>query len=222
MTAILPRACIEEIERLQRKFIWGDTQNTRKYHAIGWETITKPKSHGGLGLRRLAEMNKACIFKLVWKLQNGVNELWCQILFGKYQRGIGNDNVVAKGTDSSLWKEIVKAWPKLLEASFWSIRDGRSVDLCNHKWIDEDTRLIDMSIDIPVQFRNAKVKDLVDDYGAWNWSDFQNWLPEQLMLKIAAIPPPDIDAGDDKRLLKGAREGEIFHLDDDSWKNFNK
>jgi hypothetical protein len=35
MSAIIPKACIEDIERPQRNFIWGDTDTTRKYHAVG-------------------------------------------------------------------------------------------------------------------------------------------------------------------------------------------
>ncbi|CAJ2632916.1 unnamed protein product [Trifolium pratense] len=70
MTSIIPKACVDEIQKMQRRFIWGDTEHSRKYHAIGWDIMTKPKDCGGLGLRRLTVMNKACILKLGRKLQS--------------------------------------------------------------------------------------------------------------------------------------------------------
>jgi hypothetical protein len=53
MTTLIPKACIDEIQRMQRKFIWGDTDQSRRYHAVGWNMLTRPKASGGLGLRRL-------------------------------------------------------------------------------------------------------------------------------------------------------------------------
>jgi hypothetical protein len=110
---------------------------------------------------------------LGWKLQQGDNELWCQVLWGKYQRGNDRLCVEAKGSDSSLWKAVVRGWDQLMELSYWSVRDGNSVELCNHKWLDKDTRLIDLNLVIPDQFRNAKLKDVVDDNGDWNWCPFE-------------------------------------------------
>jgi hypothetical protein len=76
MTNCIPKGCLEEIQRLQRNFIWGDTDDVRKYHAVGWEVVTTPKCYGGLGLRRLDEMNKACILKLGWKLKIGASVIY--------------------------------------------------------------------------------------------------------------------------------------------------
>jgi hypothetical protein len=45
----MPKSCLDEIEKIQRAFIWGDTGDKRKARMVGWETITKPKSSGGLG-----------------------------------------------------------------------------------------------------------------------------------------------------------------------------
>jgi hypothetical protein len=74
MTDRIPKGCLEEIQKLQRSFIWGDSDRGRRYHALGWDKVTKPKCQGGLGLRRLDVMNQACILKLGWKLVSGANE----------------------------------------------------------------------------------------------------------------------------------------------------
>lgn len=66
MTSIIPESCVDEIlQRIQRKFIWGEMNNERKYHAVGWDKVVKLKELGGLGLRRLDIMNKACLYSKV-------------------------------------------------------------------------------------------------------------------------------------------------------------
>jgi hypothetical protein len=40
MTAMIPQSCIDEIQKLQRKFIWGELDNERKYHAVNWSVVT--------------------------------------------------------------------------------------------------------------------------------------------------------------------------------------
>jgi hypothetical protein len=61
-----------------------DGDGARKYHAISWDKVLKPKSYGGLGLRRLDVMNQACIHKLGWKLSSGSTDWWCEVMRGKY------------------------------------------------------------------------------------------------------------------------------------------
>jgi hypothetical protein len=84
MTNKIRRGCLDDIQRLQRNCIWGDTEAARKYHAVGWDVVTTLKWLGGLGLRKLDNMNKACILKLGWKIYSGANDFWCQVRRGKY------------------------------------------------------------------------------------------------------------------------------------------
>ncbi|MCH83533.1 putative ribonuclease H protein, partial [Trifolium medium] len=74
MSSKIPKACLDDIQRIQRQFIWGDTEQKRRYHAISWDKITVPKWLGGLGIRKLERMNQACLLKLNWKLQTDSNE----------------------------------------------------------------------------------------------------------------------------------------------------
>jgi hypothetical protein len=55
----------------------------------------------------LSIINKACILKLGRKIQSGANDFWCEVMVGKYKRGSTGGEVVAKATDSHLWKSIV-------------------------------------------------------------------------------------------------------------------
>jgi hypothetical protein len=80
-------------------------------------------------------MNKACILKLGRKIQLGSNDLWCEVLLGKYKRNVTEGVVIAKATDSHLWKSIVQLWPYLDAHSWWTIGDGKTIDFCHDAWI---------------------------------------------------------------------------------------
>jgi hypothetical protein len=44
MTTIIPKSCFDEIQRMQQKFIWGDSDHTRHYQVVGWDMVNKPKA----------------------------------------------------------------------------------------------------------------------------------------------------------------------------------
>jgi hypothetical protein len=146
MTNIIPKACIDEIHKIQRSFIWGDADQARKCHAVGWEMVTRPKPLGGLSLRGLSTMNKACILKLGRKIQSGANDFWCIVMLGKYKRGSNSGEVVTKVNDSHLWIPIVKVWPHLETHSLWLIGDGKTIDLCHDAWIEDGLRLEECNV----------------------------------------------------------------------------
>ncbi|XP_061376344.1 uncharacterized protein LOC133318374 [Gastrolobium bilobum] len=67
-------------QKLQRAFIWGDTERKKHMHLIGWDTITRPKADGGLGLRKLQVINEAFLGKLVWNFVNDPDQLWVKTI----------------------------------------------------------------------------------------------------------------------------------------------
>ncbi|GAU26489.1 hypothetical protein TSUD_361220 [Trifolium subterraneum] len=203
MTNRIPKGCLEEINMLQRKFIWGETEGNNKYHAIRWEDVTRPKRFGGLGLRRLDTMNQACLLKLGWKFNSGASDLWCEVLHGKYSCQTISENMVIKAPASSLWKNIVKLSSNLNKYSFWAVGNGYSVDAWTSAWIDAGLRITDLDLAIPEELQNAKVCDLVDSSGEWNWSMMRGWMPVDLLHKISAILPPSDVNGDDQQLGSG-------------------
>lgn len=67
LTMAIQKACLNEIQRIQRSFIWGDSEAGRKFHAVNWMQVMKPKKFGGLGLRKLEVKIDACLLKLGWE-----------------------------------------------------------------------------------------------------------------------------------------------------------
>jgi hypothetical protein len=158
MSTKIPKSCLNDIQKLQRDFIWGDTTNERRFHAVSWEKITTPKWMGGLGLRKLDIMNQACLIKLGCKVFSGADEYWCEVLRGKYVQN------AAKTTDSSLWKVLVSLKNHVDRCSYWVVGDGRDIEAWEDVWIEEGL-CIAQHINIPQEIQSAHVCDLVDAAG---------------------------------------------------------
>jgi hypothetical protein len=130
--------------------------------------VTKPKKFGGLGLRKLEVMNDNCFLKLGWELPSNDTKLWCAVLRGKYDRGNMNESVVMhKPTDSSLWRSLVKFWPRLSKFEFWIVGNGEKVNAWTSNWIDTNLCVADFEVSISNALSNARVVDLVDANGEW-------------------------------------------------------
>ena len=47
----LPERLLNNIDRVNRNFLWGSSENTKKTHWVGWHKVIKPKTEGGLGIQ---------------------------------------------------------------------------------------------------------------------------------------------------------------------------
>ena len=51
-TTLLPGPVCDAIDKVCRKFIWGNVDGRRKLHSCNWEKVCMPKIVGGLGFRQ--------------------------------------------------------------------------------------------------------------------------------------------------------------------------
>ncbi|CAL5382784.1 unnamed protein product [Camellia sinensis] len=83
-TLELPRKVCDEIDKLNRNFLWGDSLERKKVHLVNWQQVCHKKKNGGLGIRRARDQNLALLSKLGWKLLNKEEGLWLEVLRNKY------------------------------------------------------------------------------------------------------------------------------------------
>ena len=63
----LPMGLIQDIEKLIRKFWWGQRGDQRKIHWKDWATLCKPKNLGGMGFKDLEKFNEVMLAKVINK-----------------------------------------------------------------------------------------------------------------------------------------------------------
>ena len=60
----LPNQVTAKLDQINRDFFWKNSSSRKGFPMVAWEKICRPKSLGGLGLRKTAAVNMAFIAKL--------------------------------------------------------------------------------------------------------------------------------------------------------------
>ncbi|RVW72917.1 putative ribonuclease H protein [Vitis vinifera] len=106
----MPKIVARRLEKVQRDFLWGGGNLEGKIHLVNWEVVCTKKDKGGLGLGKLAMLNKALLGKWIWRYACDKDNLWKQVITVKYeQEGLGWRPKKANGAVGiGVWKEILK------------------------------------------------------------------------------------------------------------------
>jgi hypothetical protein len=73
----LPPGVIEKMDSKRRAFLWSGTDKTSGAKClVNWETVQRPKTEGGLGIRDLATQNACLLLKLLHRLHHPSNSAW--------------------------------------------------------------------------------------------------------------------------------------------------
>ncbi|GJX19505.1 hypothetical protein Tco_0222182 [Tanacetum coccineum] len=112
----VPKAVLASMEALRRRFFYGALDNEKKISWIKWSKILSPKKHGGLGVSSLYALNRALLFKWVWRYISQDNSLWARVISSIHGTKI-QDHCLSS---SSIWNSIVREvrWDKSLRSMF--------------------------------------------------------------------------------------------------------
>ncbi|KAH9672602.1 putative ribonuclease H protein [Citrus sinensis] len=188
-TLSLPSGVRERIDRACRRFIWSGSSPQQKLSMVSWRNVCNPKAFGGLGFKSLAMINRALHMKLAWGIISSPNSLWVQVLSAKYRVDRHNlPQVLPNHYGSHLWKSLGHVWSEATS---------------NAPLIAYATNTI------PLDILDCKVADLVDINGSWYWSRFEQYLPSNIILKIAALHPPSHAKGTDTIFWAHSKHGQF-------------
>ncbi|RVW32801.1 GTPase Der [Vitis vinifera] len=180
----MPKVVVRRIEKVQRDFLWGGGNMERKMHLVKWEVVCTNKDKGGLGLRKLALLNKALLGKWIWRYACEKNILWRQVIKVKYgQEGLDwrpkkGNGAVGVGVWKEIWKESDWCWDNM------TFRVGKGNMICF--WTDVWCSDSSLAQCFPHLFGMAAhqrltVEEMWDqNSGQGNWNlhflrDFNDW-----------------------------------------------
>lgn len=86
----------------------GNSGDRKGVHYVGWDVLCRAKERGGLGLKRTAEMNKALLAKLAWRVVSQGDASWAKVI--RYKYGLEEDGPLQfklKQRSLLIWKGIV-------------------------------------------------------------------------------------------------------------------
>jgi len=186
----LPKILCNEMEKIQRSFLWGDTDLSRKPRLVGWDICCLPKNEGGLGIKRPRHMNDAFLMKMLWNLITKPDDLWCKVLYSKYGRN--KDLRVAvdsKSYDSPLWKALTGIWEQFQQNIVWQLGDGNNINFWMDKWAPSGTSLMSITNQTFID-TTLHVRDVVTPSGEWDFNFLTSNLPSTFALQVLPIPAP--------------------------------
>ena len=109
---VIPVAVADRLEHIQRKFLWGSSEECFKYPLVAWEKVCLPIVLGGLGIKKLVHFNKALLGKWLWRFGREGTHLWRRVIASKYGEGQGgwSTKICRRAHGCGLWCDIHDGW----------------------------------------------------------------------------------------------------------------
>ncbi|KAF9612720.1 hypothetical protein IFM89_003262 [Coptis chinensis] len=126
-----PMSLIEEAEKAMRNLLWTGNPAERKKTTVSWDKVCKPVEEGGLGIRKLKDINIAMLMKLAWRCKTGDDE-FSVFIRSKF---LNKDAAVIQYYKcSSAWPGIMLGLKEVNSRSQWAIGNGAKVDIWRDNW----------------------------------------------------------------------------------------
>jgi hypothetical protein len=196
----MPVKVWKEVVKIQRDFLWGGLEKKRKISWVCWDTVTKPKIDGGLGVRDLRRVNLSLLAKWRWRFLNSDRCFWRSVLEAKYGESLAVGHIQHDYSESRMastwWRDICKLegderW--FVETTVKKLGDGNMTELWNDAWLgtvplkDRFPRLFSIST-----LKEAKVAEAgIWVNNSWCWSltwrrNFFVW-EEEMHIELMAL-----------------------------------
>jgi hypothetical protein len=200
----MPVKVWKEVVKIQREFLWCGLETKRKISWVNWETVTKPKCDGGLGVRDVRRVNLSLLAKWRWRFLNADQSCWKVVLQSKYGDNLASKHLQQEHSEVRLasiwWKDICKLegndrW--LTETIVKKVGNGRSTSLWTDAWLgnftlkDRFPRLYSISIAKDVMVAEAGLRENDNWRWALDWRRnlfvWEHDLLNELMLILNAV-----------------------------------
>ncbi|KAH9798495.1 reverse transcriptase domain-containing protein [Citrus sinensis] len=199
-TTLLPSSVRQKIDTACRRFIWDGKSKRHKLSLVSWDRICTPKNHGGLGFKKLAEMNHALLMKLSWEVVSNSDKLWVKVVCSKY--GVNPNKLPLSLPDKPgyrIWMAIRQTWEDTMNGARWSVGDSVKTRFWLDCWVTKKEPLVSIALQpIPQVIINASVSEFVSEHGGWQWLRFEHLFPNFIIMQIASVMPPAFQRGADR------------------------
>ena len=132
----IPQAVAARIERIQRNFLWGASEDVFKYPLVAWDKVCLPVVCGGLGIQRVRLFNKALLGKWLWQFGKESHRLWQQVIANKYReaRGGWGTRGVRGAHRCGMWRSIKEGSKKFFSQILYNVGEGSRVSFWHDPW----------------------------------------------------------------------------------------
>ncbi|GKE33508.1 RNA-directed DNA polymerase, eukaryota, reverse transcriptase zinc-binding domain protein [Tanacetum coccineum] len=97
----VPMKVLQTMETIRARFFNGADINSRKPSWVSWKKVMASKDTGGLGVASLFALNRALMFKWVWRFITQKNSLWARVIKAIH------------GDDGKIGKKVISSYPSI-------------------------------------------------------------------------------------------------------------
>ncbi|KAG7990850.1 hypothetical protein I3843_02G045100 [Carya illinoinensis] len=136
----IPASVAARIEKLYRDFLWSGLGDEFKFHLINWDTVCRPISLGGLGIKNLRIFNRALLGKWFWRYNMEPEALWKVVVHSKYGNLWGGW-CTREGNGSygvGMWKQIRRGWRMFANNTKLLVGEGTRISFWRDIWCGEE------------------------------------------------------------------------------------
>jgi len=149
----------------------------------------RTKIRGGVGIRKIRDINHASGIRLVWRLCTS-NSMWAKWMIAHYMKGEHLHQSTASILDSGTWKWICALKSQALLEMTRVMGNGEKTSLLYDTWIPR-SKLISLLSDtlLPPEIRLWKVSDIIEN--GYRFLKDQSLLPVWSLISQQCVPSSD-------------------------------
>ena len=187
---ILPQRVLSSIDKINRNFVWGSTNEVKRMHMVSWKKITKPKARGGLGVHDAKGRNVSLAAKLCWRMDQSTNAKWAEVLRKKYQVRLDRKSKA----HFRVWTAVLKGKEVCNKGSKWTIGSNSSLSFWFDKWMGAG--MVRELVEGPLNREEEllTIKDVTED-GDWNLGTLSFNFPASLLGTFYVLLYVDLQRG---------------------------
>ncbi|KAH9802749.1 reverse transcriptase domain-containing protein [Citrus sinensis] len=194
---LLPLELCRVLERMMNSFWWGKKGNgSGGITWMKWDRLCKPKTHGGIGFKRLHLFNVAMLGKQGWRLLTNPNTLVARLFNARYYPNTSFAEAQLGSNPSYVWRSILAAQPAIRQGSRIQIGGGQQTSIGSAPWLPDNDSDFTTS-NLPASISSATVDSLmVPNQRRWDFDavdDIFNTRDRDLIRRIPLSSRVDKD-----------------------------
>ncbi|GJW36548.1 RNA-directed DNA polymerase, eukaryota [Tanacetum coccineum] len=137
----VPKSVLNEMESIRRRFFYGSHGAVNKITWVKWSKVLAAKKYGGLGVSSYFALNRALLFRWVWRFTVRDNTLWYRVISSIH----GDRSSHCSYRFPSVWGKIIREVHVLKNQgidllSYCRIRvgNGSQTRFWKDPWIDDN------------------------------------------------------------------------------------
>ena len=132
---ILPKSVLKEMEQMMNRFLWNGDVTKSHGIKVAWDKVCTPKKNGGLGFKRLTELNIVLNMRHIWNILSvNTQSLWVKWVHIYLLKNLSFWTTKPPTLCSWYWRKLLKMRPTIRPLIKNKIGNGDHTFIWHDNW----------------------------------------------------------------------------------------